>query len=791
MHNYLKTTFRNLWKNKTINFLNIGGLAIGTACAALIFLWVEDEMTFNHQFKNRDYLYSIKENQVHSDEVHTVRVTPAPLAPALKTDIPGIKNTTRTTNGTMRSLLMVNDNSFYEEGLYVDSSFFSMFNIHFIHGNASHAFDQHQAIVITERVAKKFFDTKNPVGKILKIEGELFTVTGVVESLSENTSLKFDWLAPFDLVLSKFDWMSRWDANGVMTYVELQHNANAEAVNKQLLNYLKNTHDIETKCFLFPLSDWHLYDSFKDGVQDGNGQIKYVRLFIIIAWIVILAACINFMNLATSRSERRAKEVGVRKSLGAARNSLISQFIMESLIMSFMAIVLAAGIMYISIGEFNLLVEKHLTLNLFSPTHLAGLIVIGLICGLVAGSYPAFYLSSFNPIVVLKGLKSSSSANANVIRRALVVTQFVVSIGLIICTIIIYQQVQHTKNRNLGYQKQNVIYVDVRGKLQEHFSTVKTKLLNTGVVDNVSLSVNPVVNFGWYSSSNYTWSGIDPTKNILVTVEGVTPDYIATLGMKVSEGRDFNENAEADVNNIIINKSLARLMGTGSQVGNVISTTNNGKPGDGMNVIGVVDDFVFGNVYSGEVAPMFMTCNPTTYNYMTLRFKDGSDLQKSISAVETIMKSANPDYPFEYKFLDDEFDKLFKTESLIEKISNVFATLSIFISCLGLFGLAAYTAAQRTKEIGIRKVLGASSANLMQLLTKDFILLVSIACLLAFPLTWWMMNNWLQSYEYRTPIHWWVFALAGGGALMLTFLTVSFQTIKATRVNPTVSLRSE
>ncbi|MEO7988478.1 MAG: ABC transporter permease [Chryseolinea sp.] len=792
---YFKTVLRNLWKRKSYGLLNIFGLAIGIACATLIFLWVEDELTFDHSFQNRKHLYQVMENQISNADVRTVWTTPGPMTSAIKAEIPGIKNATRSTKGDNIALFSIDDKVFYEKGGYVDAPFFSMFDLNFIEGKRLHAFDQRYSIVISEKMAKRFFGEGTAFGRTLKMDNDqLYTIAGVMKDLPENSSLKFDWLAPFDLIAEKYDWIKRWDAASVVTLVELEPESNVEKVNEQLKGYLKTkVSGNDTECFLFPMSDWHLYAHFSNGKQDGDGQIKYVKLFMLIASLILIIACVNFMNLATARSEQRAKEVGVRKTLGSGRARLISQFISEALVMSCLAVMVSILFIYLALPSFNSLVEKNLEFEVTQPLHWGGLIFIGLASGLLAGSYPAFYLSSFNPVEVLKGLKARTSKGSNFIRQGLVVTQFVVSITLIICTIIIYQQIQHTKNRDLGYERSNVLYMDVRGKMQDHFNSLKASLLNTNVVENVTMSMNPTFQLGWFSGDSYTWQGKNPNKDVEVIVEAGTPEYISTMGMKLKDGRDFYAVAENDVNNVIINESMAEQMGGGNQVGNVITQFDSSNPEKSwkMKVIGVVEDFVFGNVYGADAAPMILICNPAQYNVLTMRLKPGESLMESLVKIESVMKAFNPEYPFDYKFLDDEFNKLFKTESLIEKLAGVFAGLGIFISCLGLFGLAAYTAGSRTKEISIRKVLGASVNGITQLLSRDFLRLVLIACLVSFPISWWLMHSWLESYEYSTTIHWWVFALTGFGALLIALITVSFQTLKAAFTNPATSLRRE
>jgi len=790
----MKTILRSLWKNKSYGFLNIAGLTLGIVCTALLFLWVEDELTYDTGFRKHDRLYQVIQNQLYNGSPSTVKVTSGLLAPALKAEVPGIKNASRISGGTTRALFTLGNKSFYESGNHADSNFFSMFGLEFISGNPVHAFDQLHSLVINQTMAKKFFGEADPIGQTMKMDnGDLYTITGVFNNLPSNTTYSFSWLAPYELIRSKFDWLNRWDASGIVTLVELEENADRVKVDQQLLGFMKAKKEgMTSTCFLFAMSDWHLYNHFSNGKQDNDGQIKYVRLFALIASLVLIVACINFMNLATARSEQRAKEVGVKKALGAGRKRLIRQFISESLTMSGMAVLLAIGIVWMLLPGFNSLTGKQVELNLTDPLHFTVLILIGAVSGLLAGSYPAFYLSSFNPVMVLKGLKIKTTGSAAFVRKGLVTSQFVVSITLIICTIIIYQQVQHMKSRELGYDKDNVLYMDLHGKMQDQFHTIKTELINTGVVENAMLSINPTFQLGWFSGDNYRWPGKDPNKDITITVEGATPEYVSTMGLKIIDGRDFYSEAANDNNNVIINETLARMMGAGSPIGEIITQ---GDPADPeswrLKVVGVVQDFVFGNVSANEISPMIMTCNPTNYNYLTLRFKPDADLNQSLAKVETVMKSVTPEYPFEYHFMDDEFDKLFKTEALIEKLSGIFAALAIFISCLGLFGLAAYTAARRSKEVSIRKVLGASVSSLAGLLSKDFLKLVSFACVISFPLAWYVMSEWLKSYEYRTHVYWWVFAITGVGALIVALLTVSFQTIKAAIVNPVNTLRSE
>lgn len=784
--NYFKTTFRNLWKNKGYTFLNIFGLGIGIACAALIFLWVEDELNYNDYFSNKENLYKIKDSQTYDGTTFTFDATPGPLAAGIKNDIPGIKRTARSNQGTVSLLFSLGDKNIYEQGNYVDSTFFSIFHLKFLKGNTASPFPQLYSLVISKKMAEKFFNSIDIVGKTLKVNNKQeYAIAGVIEDLPENVSFKFDWLAPFKILEDQESWLQSWGNNGISTYVETEPNANISAINKKLYNYVSSKTDGNgiAKMSIYPIKRWHLYDVFENG-KEVEGSMKYVHLFSLIAWIILIIACINFMNLSTARSEQRAREVGVRKVLGAGKWKLISQFIGESLIMALFAALVAVALVYLSLPAFNSLVEKHLSLDILNPVHILGLLIIALICGLIAGSYPAFYLSSFNPITVLKGLKIRSSASAGFIRKGLVILQFSISIILIISTILIYQQIHHAKNRDLGYNKENLIYLPLQGNIKQHFNVIKNDLLQTDVIKNAALSRNTVLQLG-SNTGDFQWQGKDPNKQVLITVESVSPEYISTMGMRIKQGRDFYSDVKADSNNVIINETLAKLMGDKNILGSVLSQ------GDSKyTVVGVMNDFIYNNMYSPS-SPLILFPDTAGTNILTIRLKQTADLSSALGKVEKVIKANNPGFPFEYKFVDEQFDQYFKNETLIGKLASVFAVLAVFISCLGLFGLAAYTAERRTKEIGIRKVLGASAKGLAGLLSMDFLKLVAISCLVAFPIAWWMMNNWLQSYQYRITINWTIFLFAGLLALLIALLTVSFQAIKAAMANPVNSLRSE
>jgi putative ABC transport system permease protein len=788
LKNYLKSYLRNLWKNRTYTFLNIAGLAVGITCSTLIFLWIEDEFNWDHQFVKKHYLYQVEDNQTYDGTTFTFSATPGPLSPGLKADIPGIANTSHLT-WTNSILFSLNDKPLYQEGNYCDSAFLSMFNLNFTEGNPATAFNDIHSLVISRSMATAFFGAGDPLGKTLRMNNaDQYTITGVFDDLPANTTFRFKWLGNYQAFYQNNQWLQQWGTNGIMTFVELKPSADPAAINKLLTGYVQTkSPGAAMKGFIFPMSDWRLYSSFKNGKQDpSNGRIQFVRIFTIIAWVILIIACINFMNLATASSERRAREVGVRKVLGAGKGKLIGQFIGESLLMAFLAVLVSVGLTALILPAFNTLVEKQLSLGLLNPLHLAGLLAIGLLCGLLAGSYPSFYLSSFNPVSVLKGLKLKTAGGAVYIRQGLVILQFATSIVFIITTIIIYQQLQYVQRREMGYEKQGLFYMQLQGKMNDHFGAIRNDLLHTGYISNVTLSSSPILSLG-SNTGDFDWSGKDPHKQVLITVENASPEYLSTMGMHLAAGRDFHVIATQDSSNVIINETLARIIGKDNAVGSLI-TRNDGK--DKYHVVGVVKDFVYNDMYQ-SAAPLILFCDPANTYVMSVRLKSHADVPKALAATQQILKASNPGYPFEYKFVNDEFENQFKTEALTGRLSGIFAVLAIFISCLGLFGLAGYAAERRTKEIGVRKVLGASVLKLTSLLSGNFLKLVLISCAFAFPIAGLIMHHWLDGYAYRTGMSWVIFVLAGAGALVIALLTVSFITIRASLANPIKSLRTE
>lgn len=781
--------WRSLAKNRGYSFLNIGGLAIGIACASLIFLWVEDEVNFDNVNVKKDRLYIVRENQKYDTYVFTESSTPGLMGPTMKAELPGVANTARTTEGTTSLLFSKGDKSVFAAGKYADPSIFSMFTMPFVEGKAESAFNQVHSVVITESAAKKFFgEEKNVVGQNIRVDNKQdYTVTGVIKDFPANSSIAVEWLMPYKLYFDANPWLTDWGNQSSDTFVELKPGVDKAAVDKQIYNYVTSRSPGSLgHPFLFGMTQWHLYDDFKDGKQTGGGQIEYVHLFSVIAWIILFIACINFMNLATARSEKRAREVGVRKVLGAAKKLLVYQFIGEAIFIALVSTIVAVVIMALVMPAFNLLVQKQLSIGLDNPMHVIGLLLIALTCGLVAGSYPSLYLSSFNPVAVLKGLKLKDSGAAY-IRKGLVVLQFTASIVLIISTIIVYQQIQHVKSRQLGFNKDNLVEMDLQGDMAKNFNPVKQEFLNTGNVENVALASQNIIYSG-NNSSNFTWDSKLAGSKVLVSRRYVSPEFFETSGMKLIEGRNLAVADTLSPEKIVITQSLAKLMGSGSAIGKKIHREGETEF---ATVVGVVNDYVYGNMYGHPDPVIFWSAAPHNCHKMFVRFKPGKDVEKSLASLQGILKKYNPAYPFNYTFVDEQFNWMFTSEMLVGKLSRVFASLAIIISCLGLFGLAAYTAEKRNKEIGIRKVLGASVTGLARLLSMEFLQLVIVSCVVAFPLAYLLMTHWLKSYEYRIGINWWIFALSGVMAVIIALATISFQAVKAALTNPIKSLRSE
>ncbi len=670
----------------------------------------------------------------------------------------------------------------------VDSNFLQVFTFPLVKGSPGLVLKDMHSIVLTETLAKKLFGNEEPMGKIIKIDNkENFTVTGILKNMPNNTRFsRFEYLVPWAYKRFLGDDDEYWGNNSTRTYVLLKPNTTlasaAPKVKVMKQRYAKD--EPKWEMFLYPLNKWRLYSSFTNGKEDGTGRITFVRLFAIVAAFILLIACINFMNLSTARSEKRAKEVGIRKVVGAQKLSLISQFIGESMMLAFIAGFIAIIVVQCSLGGFNKLTDKQLYVPYGNPWFWLGGVVFVLFTGLLAGSYPAFFLSSFQPVKVLKGTFKKTQALIAP-RKVLVVLQFTFAIILIICTIIVKQQIDYAQSRHTGYDKNNLVYHIFTGDMEKNFELIKNDLLSSGVASSITKTSAPITE-SWSDGWGQEWEGKDPNDKTDFFRYNADQGLGITAGLTFVQGRDFDlRKYPTDSLGMIINESSLKVMKFKDPIGKIVK--DNGKE---WHIVGVIKDFILTNPYE-PTRPMLISGGAAWFNTILIRFNPANSTASNLKTAETIFRKYNPEYPFEYKFVDEEFARKFDDEKRTGTLAALFAGLTIFISCLGLFGLAIYMAESRIKEIGVRKVLGASVTGLATLLSKDFLKLVMISFLLASPIAWWAMHSWLSDYTYRVPIQWWVFVLAGVLSVLIAFATVSYQAIRAALSNPVKSLRTE
>jgi putative ABC transport system permease protein len=784
--NYLKIAWRNLLNHKTFSLINISGLALGMACSLLIMLWLKDEIQTDKFHQNRKRLYRIMENQAYSGDISTFNSTPGILAENIVKDIPEIEMASQFL-WESEPLFTVGNTFDKEKGRYAQKDFLKMFSFKLLKGNAASALDRPDAVVLSKKLADKYFNGKDPIGKMIRIDNkDNVIVTGVLEEIPQSSSLKFDFLLSYDLWWKVNDWAKEWGNNGPQCYVMLAANTSVDKVNAKIKNYIKTkdkTSNVEL--FLQNYGESYLYSNWDAGKQNG-GRIEYVRIFSLVGIIILFIACINFMNLATARSLKRAREIGVRKVVGAVKKQLIGQFIGESLFVSFLAMCLSLLIAALLLPTFNTLTDKHLTIHITDPSFLGLILILTLVTGVIAGSYPALFMSSLNPIVVFKGALKLKPG-ATYFRKGLVVFQFALSIILVLGMIVIYRQIDYIHNKNLGFAKEDLLYMPLEGELQKNFMTFKQELLKQPGIRFVSSAQSTPLETG-SSTSGVRWPGKDTTKLILFSTNPITYDYIKTMGIQLVAGRDFSPEYSMDTMNYLINEASARKIGYKDPVGKELTMW-----GDKGTIIGVMKDYHHNSLHvpiEPLILRLFKNSWKTFWGNVIIRTEAGKTKQ-AIASMEKVFRQFNPGFPFKYYFTDSEVLKNYQAEYTVSKLSRYFAFLAIFISCLGLFGLVTFTAEQRTKEIGIRKVLGASVPGIVRMLSKDFLKLVIIAAVIAFPVAWWTMNKWLEDFAYRVSIGWWVFFLAGVLALVIALFTVSFQAIKAAIANPVKSLRTE
>lgn len=782
--NYFKIAWRNLFRNKGFAFTNLLGLTIGMVCTIFILLWVQDEVGYDKFHKNYDHTYKVIANRNFNNQMFTDPNMVLPLAKTIEAEIPEVKNATVITYPQSQTITY-GDTKLKKQGYIVNEKFFKVFTWNFIHGNAATAIIDPSSIVLTQSTAKAFFGNDDPINKVLKMDTTQLKVTAVVEDVPGNSTLQYDFIMPFnysdgDIKRS----MENWQNSSWAVYLDVTPGTNMKLLDKKITD-LKIKHDEYDKkistYFTFPMSKWRLYSDFKDGKNTG-GMIEYVRLFTIIGIIILLIACVNFMNLSTARSEKRAKEVGIRKTLGSDRRQLLIQFFCESMILAFLAFVFALISIYLLMPGFNSLVDKKLVLPTGEINFWLIALAIVVFTGCVAGSYPALYLSSFNPIKVLKGTFVSGK-RAVLPRHILVVAQFVISILLISATAIIYQQIQHVKNRDIGYNPDNLIMIPATDATQKNYTVIKDELLKTGLINSVTRSSSPITSI-WWKSPSPDWEGKPQDLNIIFSGLSTDVDFTKTMGIKIAEGKDFS-GTPSDTASMLLNKAAVEATGIKNPVGKQMryGRTN-------YTIIGIMDNVVMESPYK-PVDPLMIYYSAGFINYNSIRLNNNISPQKALGTIESIFKKYNPAYNFEYQFVDQEFGKKFIAEELISKLTNIFAGLAIFICCIGLAGLASFTIEKRFREIGIRKVLGASVQQVLTLISKEFLKLVLIAFVIAVPITWWGMHNWLQKYTYHIDISIWLFLAVGFIVLLLTLVVVTMNTIRAAMANPVKSLRTE
>lgn len=780
INKYLKVAWRNLYKRKGFSIANLLGLSIGIACTLFIMLWVQNERSWDRFHAHYDNIYQVYANRDFNGQIATDGSIMLPLTDAVEQTIPEVKAATFVSYPD-QPVMTVGENQIKKSGLSVSRHFFNVFTWKSLKGNAEAALQNPDAIILTASTAKVLFGDADPINKTIRLNNsEVVTVAAILEDPVKASTFQFDFLRPFKYAPEA---MQDWENAYSQMFLLKNEGARVADIEKKINAITSRRAPNEHSAyFTHPMSKWRLYSDFKDGKNTG-GMIAYVKLFTIIAVIILLIACVNFMNLSTAGAEKRAKEIGIRKTLGSERYQLMAQFFFESIILAFLSFLLALGIVFALLPAFNQLVDKQLTIPFanFYFWMIAGAIIV--FTGTVAGSYPAFYLSSFNPVKVLKGTFKAGKA-ALLPRRVLVVGQFVICIVLISATIIVYRQLQHVKNRDIGYRPDNMLILPASESVNKNYEVIKQELLQSGKISAVTRTSSPLTEI-WNYTPAPDYEGKPATAtNMIVTAMRAQKDFVKTAGMKIISGHDF-EGTPADTASILLNEAAVKTMGLKQPIGMKMRYAGNEYV-----VTGVVGDAVMSSPYN-PVEPMMILFGRRGGSFVNVRVADQSTPQQAIEVLKASYARHAPDIPFEFKFVDQEFGKKFITEELIGKLTNIFAGLAIFICCLGLSGLVAFTTQKRIREIGIRKVLGASVQQLLLMLSTEFLWLVGIAFLIAIPAAWWALNDWLQQYEYRTSIAFWQFLLAGGAVLIITLVTVCVNAIRAALTKPIQSLRSE
>lgn len=788
----LKIALRNLWKNKGFSIINIGGLSIGLACSLMLLLYVNHEWSYDKEIKNVDNIYLAKLKLKFNGNIATTGAVPYKLASAVRQEIPGVKNASRMYNYQGSKLFSNNEHKYKLKSIYVDESFIQILTYNFLFGNASTALSTPNSMVITSSTAIKLFGNENALGKSLKWDNsKVLQVTGVIQDLPQNQSIQFEVLQPW----SFFEQIdpevknSGWGSIDCTTLVELKENVSLNQVNALLEKFIVNKQpDLKSyvyEPFLFPLSKTHLYNEFENGKLVG-GDIDQVKLFAFLALCVLLVACINYMNLSTARSEKRAREVGVRKALGSSRKTIMGQFMIESFMLSFFSMLIAFALVEVSLPYFNNLLAIKIEINYSSMVFWLVIVFLVLITGLLAGSYPAFYLSSFIPVKVLKGFKVNNGSFT--FRRVLVVFQFCLSVCMIISAIVVYNQIQFLKDKPLGFDQNNLVQLDLEGEFKDPNKLLrfKNELIQKGFISTATEFASAFTQGGTITG-DVSWPGKAADDRSIINYRSTGFNFTKTIGTAIKMGRDFSPQFSSDTNNsVLLNESAVKLMNLKAPVGTTLTW------GDQTNlkVVGVVKDY-FNEQIGKKVQPTLFYYNVKTSGVLLLRLNATKSLNASIEGIQNISTKYNPAYPAELQFVNDGMKEKLQNERLLSVLSNVFGGFAIFISCLGLLGLALYMAEQRSKEISIRKVLGANLSDILMLLNKDFMRLVFISNVIAIPLAYVLMTKWLEKYDYKIVVDYLPFVLAILASVMIAVLTVSLQTFKVAKANPVDALKYE
>jgi putative ABC transport system permease protein len=785
IRNNFKIAWRNLLKSKGYATINIIGLAIGMAAVLMIAIWIQNQSQFDNFYSNKDNLYRVWNKYEDVGQIGMSNITSGPASVTLKAEYPEVEHAARVYWNVDR-LLSFDENKIKSKGTEVDPSFMEMFDFKLLKGNRSQVLSGPQNIILTESLSKKIFGDTDPLNKTLILDNkEPYQVSGIIADLPSNTDFDFNYLIP----LTKADnYSPNWNTSTFMTYIQLKDGTDVDAFNKKLKNIIakKTNNELKGSLFLYPLSKMHLYSKFEQGVPVG-GKIDQVKLVAGLGFLILLIACINFVNLSTARSQKRAKEVAVRKVVGAQRSSLITQFLTESVLLSIIAGMLSIGLTFLALPFFNKILDKPLIFSITDPMIWISLVVFILLTGVFAGLYPAFVLSSFKPIKSLKVFGKSKKLALN-FREVLVVFQFGIALILIIATLIVRNQIEYAGKRDIGYSPSQLIEIPMEGDMTKNYEVIKSELINKNIAHAVTRTGWSITRNASNSSGNFSWEGATPEqgKKIVFNIGKAESDFVKTLGLKVLEGRDIDfERLASDSLSVLVNEAAIKEMKLKNPIGSILKWGSNT-----FTIVGVINDYINDSPYS-PVTPLLIYPAKEWMLNMVVRTNPSLPIEHNLKQMEEILKKFNPAYPFEYKFVDQQFAIKFKEQQQTAQLALIFSGLAIFISCLGLFGLASYIAELRTKEIGIRKVLGASVTGITAMLSRDFVKLVLIAILLASPIAWWIMNKWLEDFSYRIEIQWWIFAVAGIAALTIAILTVSTQAIRAANTNPIKTLRDE